>query len=322
MLDQFGRSIEYLRISVTDRCNLRCRYCMPEDGIPMLRHEDILNYDEITRLAGIFAKLGIKKIKLTGGEPLVRKNLSALVKSLKKTEGIEEVTLTTNGTLFKEQAVELWEAGIDKVNFSLDTLDPENYRAITGKDMIYSVLDGIDMALSLDIRTKVNVVTLRDLNYEEIADLAGMAYRKPISIRFIEMMPIGLGTGFERYCEDEIMRVLTEEFGQPDEIMGRTGNGPAKYYHFNGFAGNVGIISSISDSFCSECNKVRLMSDGMLKLCLGHNDGTDLKSLLRSGASDEEFLYRIKDSIYNKPKEHEFLNAENTDKTPMSEIGG
>ena len=167
MEDKYGRKIEYLRISVTDRCNLRCQYCMPENGVPMLKHEDILSYDEIIRLAGIFSKLGITKIKLTGGEPLVRKNLPALIQGLKQIDGICEVTLTTNGTLFKEQALELWEAGIDKVNFSLDTLNPEKYEKITRRNYFYDVLEGIDKALEFNIKTDINVVTLRNYNYDE-----------------------------------------------------------------------------------------------------------------------------------------------------------
>lgn len=322
MEDKYGRKIEYLRISVTDRCNLRCQYCMPENGVSMLKHEDILSYDEIIRLAGIFSKLGITKIKLTGGEPLVRKNLPALVQGLKQIDGICEVTLTTNGTLFKEQALELWEAGIDKVNFSLDTLNPEKYEKITRRNYFYDVLEGIDKALEFNIKTDINVVTLRNYNYDEIVDLAGMAYKKPINVRFIEMMPIGMGKDILSYSEREIMDILESEFGAPEEILGKTGNGPARYIHFKGFSGNIGIISSISNGFCDECNKVRLRSNGLLKLCLGHEDGVDLREALRSGMKDDEILYLIKTSVYNKPKSHEFLSADNSDKTPMSEIGG
>lgn len=322
MEDRFGRKIEYLRISVTDRCNLRCKYCMPENGVPMLRHEDILNYDEIIRLVGLFSKLGISKIKLTGGEPLVRKNLSALVQGLKNSEGIEEVTLTTNGTLFKDQALSLWEAGIDKVNFSLDTLDPEKYKEITTVGNFYDVLEGIEKALEFNIKTSINVVTLKGYNFDEITTLAGMAYRKPLDVRFIEMMPIGLGAKFDGYTESEILRILEEEFGKPEEVLGRTGNGPARYYKYKDFMGKIGIISSITNNFCDECNKVRLKSNGFLKLCLGQNEGVDLREALRSGMKDEELLYLIKTSVYNKPKSHEFLSADNSDKTPMSEIGG
>ena len=322
MLDQFGRKIEYLRISVTDRCNLRCKYCMPEDGIPMVKHEDILSYDEILRLVNIFSKLGFSKVKLTGGEPLVRKDLSVLVKGLKEIEGIEEVTLTTNGALFESVAVDLWEAGIDKINFSLDTLNPRKYEEITRKNEFYNVLSGIDKALEFDLKTSINVVTLKNYNFEEIADLAGMAYSKPIDVRFIEMMPIGFGNEFTGYFGNEILDELVKEFGEPDHIIGKTGNGPARFYHFKGFKGNIGIISSISNNFCDACNKVRLKSDGFLKLCLGQEDGIDLKALLRSNMTDDEILYLIKSTIYNKPKGHEFLNADKSDKTPMSEIGG
>lgn len=321
MIDRFGRKIEYLRVSVTDRCNLRCRYCMPEDGVPMLRHEDILSYDEIIRIAGLFSELGISRIKLTGGEPLVRKNLAALVRGLKEVRGIEEVTLTTNGTLFKEQALSLWEAGIDKVNFSLDTLNPEKYQEITSGGNFYDVLEGIEKALEFNIKTSVNAVTLKGYNFDEIAVLAGMAYRKPIDVRFIEMMPIGLGAKFAGYTESEILKVLEEEFGEPEE-MGRTGNGPARFFKFKDFNGRIGVISSITNSFCSDCNKVRLRSNGFLKLCLGQEDGIDLRQALRSGLSNDELLYVIKNSVYNKPRSHEFLSADNSDKTPMSEIGG
>lgn len=288
----------------------------------MLKHEDILSYDEILRLVGIFSELGFSKIKLTGGEPLVRKNLEVLVKRIKETDGIEEVTLTTNGILFESWAAKLWEAGIDKVNFSLDTLDPVKYGEITRRGDLSNVLSGIDKALEFNIKTSINVVALKNYNFEEIADLAGMAYRKPIDVRFIEMMPIGFGNKFTGYYENEILDELVKEFGEPDRVMGKSGNGPSRFYHFRGFKGNIGIISSISNNFCDDCNKVRLKSDGFLKLCLGQESGIDLKEKLRNGTTDDEILYLIKSAVYNKPKGHEFLNAGKSDRTLMSEIGG
>ena len=319
MRDIHGREIDYLRISVTDRCNLRCKYCMPEKGVEPVSHEEILTYDEIVTLAKSFAALGIRKIKITGGEPLVRKNIESLIRDLKAIPGIDEVTLTTNGTLLTDKVVSLWEAGIDGINISLDTLDPEKYSRITGKDEFYTVLDGINKCLEFNIKTKVNVVTLAGINDDEIAELAGMAYRKPIDVRFIELMPLGLGKEFGGYTEDVILEKLKAEFGEPEPINEKRGNGPAKYYHFQNFAGNVGIISAMSHSFCSTCNRIRLTATGELRTCLAYEGGIDLKELLRDGLKGQ-MVDLVSRYIYNKPQAHALTIGGEQD--IMSKIGG
>lgn len=284
MKDKYGRDIDYVRISVTDRCNLRCRYCMPEEGVVNISHSDVLTYEEIEETAAALSKLGIKHIKITGGEPLVRRNLPELIKKLKDVPGICDVTLTTNGILLSQYALALWEAGIDGINISLDTLRPEIYKQITGVDGFYQVLDGISSVLELNIPTKINVVCMEEYNLEEVAELAGMAYRRPIDVRFIELMPLGLGAGFKSFSKDTALGILTEIFGTPRLLEKKCdviGNGPAVYYLFPDFKGRIGFISPMSHKFCKDCNKIRITSEGMLQTCLGFSDGLDIRGLLR-----------------------------------------
>ncbi len=325
MLDQYGRLIDYIRISVTDRCNLRCIYCMPEEGVEQVRHTDILSYAEIIRLCTIFVRLGIKHVKLTGGEPLVRKGLPDLAKGIRSIPGIEDVTLTTNGVLLKEQIKELYDAGIRAVNISLDTLDESMYQSITRRDLLCRVMDGLKECLKYpDLRLKINCVPLQGINEEEWERIAAIARDYPIDVRFIELMPIGFGKEYHGETQEILQKKLEAAYGSPKELSGRFGNGPSTYMAYPGFAGKIGFISAISHKFCSGCNRVRLTSEGYLKLCLQYTDGLDLRELLRSERTDEEIFQAIAAAIEKKPGSHQFTGEEedNFERHEMSRIGG
>lgn len=325
MKDRQGREIDYIRISVTDRCNLRCRYCMPEDGIEQLSHGEILNFDEIIRLVKIFAGLGITKVKLTGGEPLVRKGFCRLVSDIKKVRGIQQVTMTTNGILLEENLPELIEAGIDGINISLDTLNADKYREITrheGLEKVFSAIKACEMCEKLHV--KINAVTLADYNIDEIEQLAAMAKDNCVDVRFIEIMPMGLGKNFEGYSREVILDRLERAYGKAEYSHENNGNGPAVYFRFEGFKGSVGFISAISHNFCGSCNRIRLTSEGFLKPCLNYSEGEDLREMMRTGMADTKLAAIIEKAIFNKPECHSF--AQDTDirkdSRKMSEIGG
>ena len=338
MQDGLGREIDYLRISVTDKCNLRCRYCMPPHGITPLVHEEILTLEEIFRLVGIMEQLGIRKVRLTGGEPMVRKNLPWLVEQIHGLCGIREIAMTTNGTLFAPQAKVYREAGLTAVNISLDTLDPERFRCITGCDRadraagVDSVLRAIDAALEQQLRVKINCVPCVEMNGDDIEGIAMLAEDRPVDVRFIELMPIGCGKNYTGISSEEILRRLEQHFGKaiaiPEKVNMATG--PAEYYQFPGFSGRIGFISPISHKFCRECNRVRLTCEGRLKLCLHYDRGLELKPLLRSGASDEEIGRQIINALKEKPSEHHFREKAAGEELPggveeqrkMVQIGG
>ncbi len=326
MIDGYKREIDYLRISVTDRCNLRCLYCMPEDGVALVSHDEILRYHEILRLVRIFASMGIRKIKLTGGEPLVRRQLAQLVQEIKKIPGIQQVTLTTNGVLLREQIKELAEAGIDGINLSLDSLEESEYTKITRRAMLPQVWEGFLEAMEYPhILLKINCVPWRQ-SKESLVRMAELAQKYPVHVRFIEMMPIGLGTLFEGYREAEIYDILREKYGEGRPVKEVLGNGPGHYIQFQGFQGNIGFISAVSHKFCDTCNRVRLTAQGYLKTCLQYDKGADLRELLRSGATDREIEERIQRALLVKPRCHSFLekteNIEDSEKKMMSQIGG
>lgn len=324
MIDGHGRKIDYLRISLIDRCNLRCVYCMPEDGVDMVPHEEILTYEEILRLAKVFAGLGFRKIKLTGGEPLVRKEAVKLVREIKATPGIEKVTLTTNGTLLGEIMDELAEAGIDGINLSLDTLKPEVYEKIVRRDRFAQAMEGFEAALEHpEIPLKINCVPM-GMEGQNVLDMAELAKKYPVHVRFIEMMPIGLGKQFDFSSEDSILQGLKERYGEYVPYKKELGNGPGHYYSFEGFKGKIGFISAISHKFCDACNRVRLTAQGYLKTCLQYDIGVDLKKLLRDGAEDEELRKAIEEAICQKPIGHQFGSAleEHAESHMMAQIGG
>lgn len=230
MLDKLNRKIDYLRISVIDRCNLRCVYCMPEEGIESIPHDEILTYDEILRICEIVSELGIRKIKITGGEPLVRKDIVNLIRDIKNIDKIEQVTLTTNGILLHEMLDDLYDAGIDAINISLDTLNKDNFKKITRRDGLEKVLMSIDKAYDLGIRVKINCLAIRDFNLRELVEIASFAKDREIDVRFIELMPIGFGKKYTQIDNDEILSILESRFGTFEIVTEKRGNGPAKYY--------------------------------------------------------------------------------------------
>ena len=324
MRDKYGREIDYVRISITDRCNLRCIYCMPEEGIPQFSHQEILTYDEIYRICSCMAELGVRKVKLTGGEPLVRKNCAELVHMLKTIGGIEKVTLTTNGVLLGEQMEDLAKAGVDAINISLDTLEPELFARITRRQNFDKVLEGLEAALRYpQIVTKINCVPLLSDERNLIA-VAKLADKYPIHVRFIEMMPIGYGKQYPFQGEEHIVKILEKTYGPMEPMKEHYGNGPSHYYKIEGFQGKIGFISAMTYKFCHQCNRVRVTADGFLKACLQYQVGWDLKRLLRNGCTDEELQQVITQVIQNKPISHNFKEEKtNVDEIKvMSQIGG
>ncbi len=324
MQDRFGRKIDYMRISVTDRCNLRCVYCMPKQGVESIAHDEILSYEEIVRVVRTAASLGIEKIKITGGEPLVRKGVASLVRMVKAIPGIRAVTMTTNGVLFAQYGEELAGAGLDGVNFSLDSLDKQMFESLTRFDALESVTEGIRLALRLGLKTKLNCVPMQTQQSSDRLNIAALARDNPLDVRFIEMMPIGLGRDFETVINDDIMQELANAFGQPIRSNVIHGSGPAVYYDFPGFRGSIGFISALSHSFCSSCNRIRLTADGELKPCLCYQDGLALKPLLRSGMSDDQLTGVMADVIAGKPKQHVLGEAASGEQETrkMVQIGG
>ncbi|NLF80219.1 MAG: GTP 3',8-cyclase MoaA [Clostridia bacterium] len=325
MIDKCGRKIDYLRISVTDRCNFRCVYCMPEQGVPPIAHTQIISFEEILRICRVMAGLGIRKLKVTGGEPLVRRGVCDFIRAAKELPGIEQVTLTTNGALLPQYLPELIASRIDGVNISLDTLDPDTYRRITRRGCLADVLAAINAAWEAGIpRLKINSVLLSSINDQEAVSLAALARDRDINVRFIELMPIGLGQNFKPIPGAEILAQLTAAYGEPQPFCGRIGNGPAAYYSFPGLKGKIGFIDAISHRFCSECNRVRLTAEGHLKLCLHYDHGLDLLPLLRAGCDDEQLQHSIVAAIEAKPLSHSFgrPEASHTDKHTMNSIGG
>ena len=326
MRDNQGREIEYLRISVTDRCNLRCIYCMPEDGVETACHSSILSYEEIVKICSAFAKHGLKKIKITGGEPLVRRDVIKLVACLKQIPGIENVTITTNGVLLEKYYDDLAEAGIDAITVSLDTLNSDVFKEITRRDLFESVMRGVKKAIEANkVRFKMNCVPVVGMERQGLMKLLEFAKNADVDVRFIEMMPIGYGKQFEFVSEDELRTEIEALYGKMALYCERRGNGPAVYYDVPGFVGKVGFISAVSHKFCEECNRVRLTSEGYLKTCLQYEHGVDLRGLLRAGASEEELWEVMENAIRLKPKAHHFEEkaATNEDECKvMSQIGG
>lgn len=327
MIDIYKRKIDYIRISITDRCNLRCVYCMPAEGIKLVKHEEILSYEEIIRLCRLFSKIGISKVKITGGEPLVRKDVHKLIKSIKEIDGINNVTLTTNGILLENQIDDLVKAGLDAVNISIDTLKDDTYRELTRIGDVSKVVSSIRKCLEYkNLKVKINAVPIKGKNEDEIIDLIKLCKNNDISIRFIEMMPIGLGRNMNGLNDEEVMSIIEKNIGKLTPYNGKLGNGPSNYYSLEGYKGKVGFISAVNHKFCETCNRVRLTCEGFLKACLQYDIGTDLRTMLRNGSSDEEILEAVKSTIYNKPESHNFNLIKNEEEKVeyrgMSQIGG
>lgn len=329
MLDRAQRKIEYLRLSLTDRCNLRCQYCMPADGVEKMRHEDILTFDEILRVVRALAELGVRKVRLTGGEPLVRRGLVGLVRDIKGVPGIEQVVLTTNGVQLGAMAADLAKAGLDGINLSLDTLDASTFHRLTRVGELTDVLAGIHAAQEAGLRLKINCVPLRGVNEADIPRLVALAKKDDIQVRFIELMPIGCArtVGLQGIPMAEVRSLIEQHFGLTLQPVGRPKgslNGPAVCYRLSGFAGQVGFIDAMEHKFCTECNRVRLTAEGFLKLCLNAKDGLDLRTLLREGISDDNLRLALRQSIWHKPLEHHFTDAHdiNRDRRAMYQVGG
>ena len=318
MLDSFGRNINYLRISLTDRCNLRCIYCMPEKGISdKIHHDDILSLEEMYELIKAFVELGIDKIRFTGGEPLVRKNMIELIRKTSKLEGVKDISLTTNGQLLKEMAKPLKEAGLNRVNISLDTLDPEKFKEITRGGDLNTVLEAIDESIKVGLTPiKINTVLIGGFNDNEIKNLIDLT-KRGIDVRFIELMPIGQAASFakEKFISNDLILETMKELLPVDR---EDISSPATYYKLPDASGKVGIINPISCKFCDNCNRLRLTSTGQLKLCLHSNREIDLKSALRN---KEDIKRIITDSIWTKEESHHLEDEQYIDRN-MNQIGG
>lgn len=320
--DSFGRSINYLRVSATDRCNLRCLYCMPPEGVPRIPHGEILSYEEIRTVVQAGAELGINKIRLTGGEPLVRAELPELIKMLSQIEGIRELSLTTNGTLLKKYALELKQAGLSRVNVSLDTLKTDRFQYITRLGRLKDVLEGIEAAKDAGFQpVKINTVVMRGINDDEILDFARMTYDTGWHVRFIELMPF---KGVAEFVASVELRHHISLLGELEPCASMTGNGPARYYRLAGAKGTIGFISPLSElSFCSRCNRIRLTPDGKLRPCLLGEDEIDLRMSLRNNASVEELERLMLQAVASKRERHHLEGSDVTVmKRKMSQIGG
>ena len=322
MFDSSSRNIHYLRLSVTDLCNLRCRYCMP-DGVEKLEREAVLTYEEFLRLAALFAQCGIDTVRVTGGEPLVRKDVDQLVAGLKAIPGIRKVTLTTNGILLARQLPALLNAGLDSVNISLDTLRPEVFQRITARDGFSHVMEGLRAALDSGIPVKLNCVPQAGVNEGELEDLAALAENRPLQVRFIEMMPIGYGAAMPCISGPELRQRFARRWPELQPLTEAAfGDGPAVYYTVPGWQGSIGFIAAVHGKFCASCNRVRLTSQGFLRPCLASEAGCDLRALLRSGADDAQLLAAIRETIWAKPREHHFEDSSMPATRGMYRIGG
>lgn len=321
MKDRWGRDIHYMRISITDRCNLRCKYCMPEQ-VADIPHEDILRFEEILQITKAATKLGVDRFKITGGEPLVRKGAAAFIENLKKQPGVNCVTLTTNGLFLADSLPTLKKAGLDGINVSLDATTSKCYRNITGKDGLEEVLSAIEKSADSGIPTKINTVMLEE-NQDQWMGLAMLAEKMPVDVRFIELMPIGYGKYIEGVNGEAILHQLKKRYEDLHYVDEKRGNGPAVYYKSKHLKGRIGLIRANSHQFCDSCNRIRLTSDGMLKPCLCYDDGVNLRHLIRNQTPQEILVKAMQKIIYQKPAEHCFAQKEDvTERKLMSSIGG
>jgi cyclic pyranopterin phosphate synthase len=309
MIDQYDRNINYLRVSVTDRCNLRCTYCMPREGISWIGHEEILKYEEIDRVIRIAAGEGITKVRITGGEPLVRRGVVEFIAALHGMPELNDISLTTNGILLESSAERLFAAGIRRINISLDSLNADKYAKITRGGELRSVLRGIHKAEETGFSpVKINIVAIKGFNDDEILDFARLTLDHPYQIRFIELMALGRASieNNGRYLANSVIMERIGTLGKLEPVNGRFSgsDGPARIFRLAGGAGEIGFISPVSRHFCQSCNRLRLTADGHLRACLLSDDETDLKTPLRAGADDEEIGALIRGTIARKPKQH------------------
>lgn len=325
-VDHYNRRINYLRVSVTDRCNLRCIYCLPVKDLRLLNQTHILSYEEILRVIEAAAEAGIDKVRLTGGEPLVRRNFMHLVSSVCRISGIEDVSITTNGVLLKEKAQELFDCGVRRINVSLDTLDSAKYAEITGRDFFDAVREGLKEAEAVGFSPiKINVVAIRGVNDDELARFADLSVKKAYHVRFIEYMPIGHDSHWtaKKYISSDEIRSGLESFGPLHKVTRSTYDGPAQRYRFESAKGEIGFISALSHRFCPSCNRLRLTADGKLRPCLMSDDEVDIKTPLRKGCSNDDLKELFQEAINRKPKRYRAEILEKAEALrPMSAIGG
>lgn len=326
MEDRFERKIDYLRISVTDRCDLRCLYCMPEEGIKSKPHHEIMRFEEILRVAEVAMQLGINKFRLTGGEPLLRRGIIAFIKSLGLLPGVQDLSVTTNGTHLTRMGEQLWDAGVRRLNISLDTLDAGKYSWITRGGDFQVVWDGIRDALKLGFSPiKINAVALRNFNEQEWADFARLTYNYPVHIRFIELMPIGtsrnIAGGYYISCS-QVQDRMERELGKLVPVETVKGNGPAQYFQLPGAKGTIGFIHAMSNHFCASCNRLRLTADGKLRPCLHDRREVDVRDALRSGAGDGELQELFQKALALKPANYHQATGAPAAGRGMAQIGG
>ncbi len=311
LIDRFGRRIEYLRVSVTDRCNYRCFYCMPAEGVTYGHHHDFLSYEELTRLIKLFSELGVYRVRLTGGEPLVRRHLHRLAEMIGQLPAITDLSLSTNGHLLARFASQLKQSGVSRVNISLDSLDPENFHRITRGGDVNRVVNGIDAALAAGMDpVRINMVVMKGVNDHEIESMFDFSLKRGVDLRFIETMPVGeagVGSMSHYYPAANILKRIRRRYGSVlIPMKGNMGAGPARYYQVGSGPMKVGVISAISQHFCAGCNRVRLTANGELVLCLGKNDRVSLREAVRGGDGDNEIKRLILKAVAQKPERHEF----------------
>jgi GTP 3',8-cyclase len=325
LTDGFLRRIDYLRVSVTDKCNLRCVYCMPQAGLPWLQRDEILQYGEIAAIVRAAAAVGVRSIRLTGGEPLVRPALNELVAMISRVDGIDDIALSTNGVLLEEQLDGLCAAGLSRVNISLDTLRTDRFEAIARRAGLDRVLRGIDAALERGLGVKINCVVLGGQNDDELADFAELTMRRAVAVRFIELMPVRENVDLQRDAyvssDETLERIGAVRALRP--VGGPAGNGPARYFAFEGALGCVGVISPLSHDYCDRCNRVRLTADGKLRLCLFGDHAVDLRGPLRAGAPQSALSDLLTAAMAIKPERHRLRRGSaEAGLRAFSEIGG
>ncbi len=326
LIDGMGRTIVNLRISVTDRCNFRCTYCMPADNVEFMDRSNLLSFEEIQRVAQIVSRMGINRLRLTGGEPLMRKNLPVLIKMLNEVDGIDDIAMTTNAYFLKEHAQSLKDAGLKRLNVSLDALDPEKFRDVNRRDCLQSVLDGLDTARKVGFKSiKINAVAVRNFSETEIMGLIEMGRSEGFEIRFIEFMPLDSDKVWERdkvLFGHEIVEMIKENY-ELVPVDNSLEIGPASEYNFADGKGKIGIITAVSNPFCDHCNRIRMTADGKLRTCLFSTDETNLKDLIRTGATDETIIETLKQAVLVKEPGHK-INLDDFERPDraMHAIGG
>lgn len=323
MKDKFKREIDYLRLSVTDNCNLRCIYCMDDKEQDFFKSIEILTDQEILTLVEAAAKLGIKKIRITGGEPLIRPKVVELIDKINNISGIEEIYITTNAIFLADKVDALAKSGVKGVNISLDSLKEERFKSLTRRGDLNKVLEAIDKCIEQGIKVKLNTVMINEVNNDEIVDFIKLTIDKPIDVRFIELMPIGVGKAYKGVSTSEIREIINSNFKEIVYNGKAKSSGPAEYVKIKGALGKVGFISAMSNCFCQECNRIRITPEGFLKQCLHFDYGVNLRDLMRKGISNEELVKIMEKNIYNKPEKHLFnKNKEHEEIRLMNQIGG